>query len=43
MIACLATAVGAVSASAWAQQKGEKKMSADAQRGRYLVQIAGCT
>jgi mono/diheme cytochrome c family protein len=42
IFACLAAAVGAVSASAWAQQKGEKKMSADAQRGRYLVQIAGC-
>lgn len=42
IFACLAAAVGAVSASAWAQQKGEKKMSADAQRGRYLVQITGC-
>jgi mono/diheme cytochrome c family protein len=42
MVACLATAVGAVSAGAWAQQKGEKKLSADAQRGRYLVQITGC-
>lgn len=36
-------AVAAVGADiAAAQQKGGKAMSADAKRGRYLVQIAGC-
>jgi mono/diheme cytochrome c family protein len=42
VVVCLVAAAGAVAGPAWAQQKGEKKMSADAQRGRYLVQIAGC-
>ena len=40
--ACLAVVASAGSGSAWAQQKTQKKMSADAQRGRYVVQIAGC-
>jgi hypothetical protein len=38
-----ACAVGVAAAgSALAQQMGEKKLSADAQRGRYVVRIAGC-
>ena len=41
--AVLLVAIGAALSVAAAQQKAEKKtMSADAKRGRYLVQIAGC-
>jgi len=41
-VACVLAMAGTVGTAAWAQQKSEKKMSADAQRGRYLVQITGC-
>jgi hypothetical protein len=40
VVACALAVAG--TGAALAQQKGEKKLSADAQRGRYLVQIAGC-
>jgi mono/diheme cytochrome c family protein len=42
VVAGLAVAASAACGTAWAQQKAGKKMSADAQRGRYLVQITGC-
>jgi mono/diheme cytochrome c family protein len=40
VLACVLALAGA--GAAWGQQKGEKKVSADVQRGRYLVQIGGC-
>ena len=41
LVAAVATALVAAGAGAAAQQ-GARKMSAEAARGRYLVQIAGC-
>jgi mono/diheme cytochrome c family protein len=40
IVACALAVAG--TQAAWAQQKGEKMISADAKRGRYLVKIAGC-
>ena len=40
--ALLATGLCVAAGSAAAQKKAEKSISADAQRGRYLVQIGGC-
>jgi mono/diheme cytochrome c family protein len=42
MLVAACAAVAAAAIPAWAQQKAEKKASADVQRGRYLVQITGC-
>lgn len=40
-VAVLAAAAAGAT-TAWAQQKAAKSPSADVQRGRYLVRIAGC-
>jgi predicted ribosomally synthesized peptide with SipW-like signal peptide len=41
-LALAALLIGGGTDAAFAQQKNTKKMSADAKRGRYIVQIAGC-
>ena len=40
--AVAALALALACSSAVAQQKADKKLSAEAARGKYLVQIAGC-
>lgn len=40
VLACALVLAGA--SAAWGQQKGEGKMAAEVQRGRYLVKVGGC-
>ncbi len=42
VVVCVAVAAAAAGGSASAQQQSGKKTSAEVQRGRYLVQTAGC-